>query len=254
MKQNSFLTAILFASFFAVQSASAQPNPLQIKLFAAQSSFEQGNYDEALVIFRELTQLAPDFLPAYEGIALAYRAKGDMTNAVKYFRTILEIDPKYVSALDQLGKILYSQGQFDEAEKYCLKALQENPNLTETKMTLGWLYLLGRTQPAKAIPYFEDVMRISDKHPDLYYGLGLAYMMENKRAAVLDAITQLKRHGLANEALQLETLLKDPRKVEITEGMPLVHGGMAYEKEKMYEMLPEDDSFKVRLRGELPAY
>jgi hypothetical protein len=95
---------------------------------------EQFNYDEAIGSFKEVTQLAPDWMPGQInlGIALMNKAGYEGTKAstekaatasgyaaaVQVFERVLKREPNNPYALFCLGLIAYQQGDFERAAPY----------------------------------------------------------------------------------------------------------------------------------------
>jgi len=212
-----FLTIIVFLTHTSLLSA----NLLREKFEEATRAYNQGDHDRAIILYEETLRIHPKFAPSYYHLGLSYRAKDKNSKKVlELFEKTVELDPTHAQAYEQLGKMSYSMAKFDDAEKYSLKAVELNPQLVSAEMTLGWTYLLGKSQAEEAIHYFSHV---AQKY-DLTYahlGLGMAYMMNGQRIEVMEMVTDLKRKGDHNLASQLEDMIRQGKNYQPkAPGMP----------------------------------
>ncbi len=182
------------------------------------AAFAQGHYKEAITYFEQVTKMNPKFAPGFNALGLAMKAdSADLAEVAWYFKTAIELDPQYSEAYDNLGKAYYGLGYFDKAEQYCLKSLSLDPKNVSAQLSLAWIYLLGKSDTNKAIEYFQDVLK-KVKIANVYYGMGMAYFMNDDRAMVLDMITQLRGMGENELAIQLEDMIRGKRYVPGSEG------------------------------------
>lgn len=163
-------------------------------------SFE-GNFTEAVEIFRDLAKSRPEFID----------------KAIKGYRSILEICPEQVLAgnylaesyllkndlelaLDQYRDILDHDPQ--TAEQISIKAreiLRKNPQMVAAHLVLGKAYLIKGDLP-RALLEAEGVLNIDKKHSGAYLLMGEVYnamKMGRKAAEVLRTALQLDPYNRA---------------------------------------------------------
>ncbi|MBI4309245.1 MAG: tetratricopeptide repeat protein, partial [Candidatus Omnitrophica bacterium] len=209
-------------------------------------AYNQQQYDRAIELHQEITRTVPNFAPAYIGIGLALKAKGaDIDEVLYYYKTAVDMDPGNTQALEQLGLLYSTMNNFDKAEKNFLKALGIDPRMGSVKLSLAWLYLMGKSKPEMAIKYFKDVNKQAPA-PNVYFGLGMAYFANNERVQALDIITQLRKMGAEDLAGRLEKMVRENSRVIIPPS----------EDERQLSAPKEAASqaeagVKVRLRGKL---
>lgn len=188
-----------------------------------QEAYNQGEFQKAIDLFEKAVEIDSNFAPAYNALGLAHKEiNTDLFELVWLFKTATEIDPNYAEAYDNLGKAYYGLGQFDKAEESCLKALSLSPNMMSSKLSLGWIYLLGKSNPPEAINYFKQVLG-KNKIAYAYYGLGIAYFMNGDKINVLETITTLRAMGKEDLALHLETIMREGKYLGQEKGTPLVN-------------------------------
>ncbi len=218
-----FLIGLLaWAAGVAVPVAVAQQEIRDIYQ-QAETAFNAGEYQKAINLFEKVLDLNPKFAPAYNAIGLCHKQMNTpLPEVIWYFKTALEYDPNFVDASSSLAKAYYGLGQFDNAEKVCLDGLKINPDHLDSKLSLGWIYLLGKGKPKDAIPYFKDVFDQAQL-PNAALGLGMAYFMSDDRVGAMDMITALKELKQIDMATQLENMVRGNEFNKEEEGRQLVH-------------------------------
>lgn len=195
--------------FLTVSSASA--NPVKKKYEAATLAFSRGQYDRAINLYEEVIDIYPGLPQAYYYLGMAHRRKGAKPKETLWlFEKAVEINPQYAEAHETLSKMTYEAGDFDKALKHGLKVLEYQPNNANAKLSVGWTYLLGQSDPHSAVSYFEEVLEVQEV-PYAYLGLGMSYFMTDQRAKVLDVITKLRNSDQEALAAKLEGMIRDSR-------------------------------------------
>ena len=119
--------------------------PNKTRNMAAYDSYLQGrallhkrgleNLDQAVALFRQTTELDPEFAPAWAAMALTYSVMDLNTDVL--LKTIstanhaLSLDPENVDALDALGSIYRDSWQWAKAEPYFEQAMAIDPQSSE---------------------------------------------------------------------------------------------------------------------------
>jgi len=232
--------------------AFSQFNPIKELFEEATAAYNSGQYDRAVELYQKTIDMYPKFAHGYEYLGLARKARGDDLNDVLwYFKKAIEYDPNFAEAYDNLGKTYYSLGQFDKAQENSLKAVELNPDLITAHLTVAWIYLIGKGDGAKAIPYFEKGLSTGEDLPFVQYGLGMAYIVDGQKFKALDMITKLRHMGEEDLAGKLEAMTRTNE--------PLPEGGLqaVFKEERKRSKLIEDvrpvseadgGGMKVRLR------
>ncbi len=228
--------------------------------------FEQGKISSAIELLEQAIELNPNFAEAYNYLGLAYRETDmDLQEVAWYFKIATDIKPDYAEAYVNLARAYYGFGQFDNAEKYLHKALDVDPHSGNAQLSLAWTYLLGLQQPQKAIVYFQKILDRSEI-PYAYFGLGIAYFMNDQKPLVLEIITNLRMMEQDQLAKQLEDIVRGHRYSPAAMG-PLVNRQAASQtpkgiivpskikekdvKNKEDDSAPVEGMMRIRLRGSL---
>jgi tetratricopeptide (TPR) repeat protein len=237
--------------FIVANSSSAANNPVKDLFEQATLAYSQKEYDKSIQLYEQLIKVYPNFAPAYNYMGLAHKAKPEtnLSSITWMFEKAIEITPDYVDPYDNLGKIYYSLGNFDKAEEFELKALAIKPDFPTAHLTLGWVYLLGKSQPEEAIKHFSQVGQTDI--PYAHLGLGIAYYMDGQNFRVLEMITSLRKLGREDLALQLEKALKRGRYIPGETGMPLISPGTSQKPDEELTFSDNENvkQMPVRLRS-----
>ncbi len=199
-----FFVLILFAGLCRAQEDYTQ------YFEKANRAFQEGKSQEAIKLYEKVLELNPNFAPAYNALGKVYQEHSeDVEGVAWYFKSALAIDPDFIEANENLGRWYQRSNQPDLAEKYFKKVLDLNPDSISAVYSLGWVYLLGKSDSDQAIYYFERVLEKTPL-PMAYYGLGLAYSRAGTHAKVLEIITELKSRGQTDLASKLEGSIRQP--------------------------------------------
>ena len=211
-----FLFSLFFCAtllFITLAPCCALGEDLRAVYEQATGAYDRGDMAKAIELFTQAVKMAPKFAPAYIGLGLALRSNGaDIEEVLYYYKTATDVDPSSAAAFEQLGRLYYSINKFDKAEDNFLKALKVSPGLASVKLSLGWLYLMARPNPARAAGYFKDVLK-TDPSGNIWFGLGMAYFANNDRANAIDVITKLRDMKEEELAKKLESAMRENRKV-----------------------------------------
>lgn len=260
MKKISLLfLCFIFVNMTLVFNANCSVDDLKALFEKATEEYSNQNYPQAIKLYEKAIEIYPNFAPAYNFLGLCYKDSGsEIDQVIWYFKKAIELDPKYIMAYDNLGKVYYGIGDFAQAEKYCLTAIEKDPQLISSRLTLGWIYLLGMSRPRDAIVQFKEALGI-DKAAYAYFGLGMAYFMDQQSGRTLEMITNLREMKREDLASQLEQMVRNGRYIPTQ-----ASGSSLILKDKAPSVIDSNgkidvnnaaeniQDLKVRLRGPLP--
>ncbi len=263
---------VIVLTAFVLGAAPAHAQSIKELFERAAQAFYDGKYEQAVSDYERIIELDPNFAPAYNALGLALKIRGvQAEDAVYYFKKALEIDPQFVASYDNLGKLYYSEGDMDQAEQYFIKGLALDPNNESMLLSMGWVNLLGRGNPDKAIKFFRSVTKKGDSAMG-YFGQGICYMANEKRMEVMDIVTKLRSIDQENLAQDLETMLRENRTLIRGAEMPQPNALLTAPKDPSnpssaaaeppyrpsdpqappgWQEYNADGEFQIRLRGKL---
>jgi len=207
-KKRFILSGTLFFFCLALSQDHAGED-LRSLFEQGQSAFSKGKYAEAISYYEEAVKLNPNFAPAYNALGVAHsRQDTKLSDVIWLYKVAIDIDPKYAEPYHNLCRLYHQNNQYNLAEKNCLKALEIDPSLSAAKLSLGWVYLVGISEPKKAVPYFEEVTDVIQNNGTVYYGLGMSYALSGDYTRLMNVITKLRAIGQVVYAIQLESMVK----------------------------------------------
>lgn len=92
---------------------------------AASRSGNQGDWEQARDLQRQLTELDPQYVPAFYRLGFAERRLGNPVGATEAWRRCLEVEPDHVSAARSLAALLQDIGDTESAGRVLLEVLRQ---------------------------------------------------------------------------------------------------------------------------------
>ncbi len=250
----SFVPGMMLLAFLLFSVLDCCADSVEDFFNQGEQAYQQGNYPKAIDFYEGAIELDPNFAPAYNGLGLVHKdINTDLSEVAWLFKVATEIDPNYAQAYDNLGKAYYGLGEMDNAEEACLKALSLVPNLVSAQLSLGWIYLLGKSDPNEAIYYFNEILK-SHQIPYANFGLGMAYFMNGDRSKVLEIITALRAADKEDLAKQLESMVRQQYYVQAEKNAALVNAQKAKEQPSDIALAEKEPGQLIKaMPGEEPA-
>jgi cytochrome c-type biogenesis protein CcmH/NrfG len=179
---------------------------------------EQFTFDKAAASFREVTRLAPDWLPGKINLGIALLNNRDsskapdedpnLREAARLFQEILQKDPENPYAHYCLGIMLEYRGRHAEAVPHFEKVTQADP-----KDAGGWYHLatvLPEEEKARRADAYRRAMALDPYLNGAIYGLAEIYRLDGDEKA-------WKKLSDESEALKQTKVWFDPGRVRYTE-------------------------------------
>ncbi|MFB0516125.1 MAG: tetratricopeptide repeat protein [Candidatus Neomarinimicrobiota bacterium] len=151
------------------------------------------DWESALAVYQEATELDSSFYLAYHKIAYCQRMMGDNAAALKALDRSIAVEPDYIIAYIDKGDILRREGRLKEAEAVLRAAISHDPKSDEALEGLG--AVLRRDRPNEAIELFTSAITINPKNGDVAEYLGEIYSERESWAEAqkyLEQAVQLK--------------------------------------------------------------
>lgn len=215
--------------------------------------FRDGQYDEAINVFRSVLKRNPRSVNAMRHLAATlWHGKKRLEDAEALLRQATQIAPDYTGAWIALGAVLVEMTKFMEAITACKKATELEPENIDGWSGLASAYARAM-YPEKAVRAYERAIAINDSHPVLLsaYAWELKTIGNQEKAleAYRQAIKAKPRFGpaywsMANLKIfnftdeEVETMLEQIERDDLTD-VEEIHFrfaiGKAMEDKKDYE-------------------
>ena len=105
-------------------------DPMVDRLLASGTQLmNNGAYNEAIDVFSDVIQRAPDFAEGWNKRATAYFLAGEYRKSIADCEEVFKRNPKHFGALSGDGQNWLALGEIDKSLEYLRRALQVNPNM-----------------------------------------------------------------------------------------------------------------------------
>ncbi len=214
--------------------AKAQRKPLRASVYMAIGwlEYQQGDPDLGVEYFLKAISLDPEIAASddfrsilakerfgwqvYNHIGWAYYHRRNYPHSIQMFNAALESSPRSSEAMKGLGYSFYQKGQWEEAAAFLQKSIKRNPNthpVTEkfqgtepgveiamrtsarTKLARA---LIQKEKYQEALEHLQEALNSHPEWPEVYDGLGWAYLKLNRLAESREAFGQALRYQPLN--------------------------------------------------------
>lgn len=179
----------------------------------ATAAIEKKQYDQALLLLRQIIEADPNDFQAWERLATVYFIQKNFAEAEKSYLEAIKKHPDYSVALISLGRLRIAQKNFDGAVEVLTQAVQVEPGSAQANFFLGEAYLQLK-KGSKAVPYLYEALRLDpDGMAEVHLRLALLYNAAGlKDKAALEYEAFLKKRPDYNDRKKLEQYILDNRK------------------------------------------
>lgn len=179
------------------------------KLFErAVAAQRQGRDEEAIVLYRQLIQMAPKAYPAYMNLGLLYQNRGRLGEAEEAFHKAAALEPANALPLSQLAAVYADQHRWKEAKAAALAALKRDATSAAAHFALGGCYIDEGRLP-QAEKEFRLAARYAPGNARAHFNIGIVLAREKHYPQALAAFAK---------ALEL-----DPKLAEAHVSMGIIH-------------------------------
>ena len=135
---------------------------------------QKGNLEEALISFKKVSELAPDYAECHYNLGYIQLKLNRLNEAEVSYKKAIELKPNYVQAYNSLGNTLFSLKRFNDAEKNLKKAIELKPDYAEANQNLGvLLYKLHNLVEAEKC--YKKAIELKPDYTIAYSNLGVVY-------------------------------------------------------------------------------
>ncbi|WP_428324040.1 M57 family metalloprotease [Nitrosopumilus sp.] len=121
------ITILVTQSLTGVSFAQINQEP-EVMFNQATELFHNGEYKQAISIYDEILEIAPNNISTLKMKGIAQSNQGEHKKSLEQFFTVLQHRPNDVISLAGMGVGLGYLGEYQEATSYFEKALKEKPN------------------------------------------------------------------------------------------------------------------------------
>jgi tetratricopeptide (TPR) repeat protein len=133
---------------------------------------ETGRLEEALVLYRQITESYPAEKSAWLNMGNILFREGNLEEAGQCYRNALAADPYYARADLALGLVCQRQGRMEDAWRHLAAAREKNPHLEEVKYEMAnWLATMRQYQ--RAAEAYRRFLAGNPEHAEAWFRLAL---------------------------------------------------------------------------------
>lgn len=209
-------------------------------LVSGLNQFSAKKYDQAISSMKRVVGLAPlstTAIDAYDYMAKAYQAKGNVRAAVEAYQHSIRVDPSRDDTRVALGKVYTTQGQFDQALRQYESAFKVKPTTANRYIMAQGYLAAGRLSDAEQ--QFKLLQRLEPQKNVGSFGLGQTYA---KQGHLTEAVAAFQN------AIRLK---KDDWNAQAELGYALTDLGESEKALKVVDTIKTKDAV---LAGQLSAY
>lgn len=195
-KQGDFERAIVLYR----EAIAAAPGDADHWQALAATLREAGRPREALEAAKEALRLDSGRAEAHNLLGLIHLAQGDLAAARRELLAALALDPRSAAALNNLGNVERALGDAGAAETAYRRATELDPRWADPWNGLGTL-LVEADRPREALAHFERALALEPGFDDARLNRAIALALAGERAQAAAALREL-----------LERLGEDPRR------------------------------------------
>ncbi len=161
--------------------------------------YNQGEYEKALVVFKEFIEKQPEFYEARVNIGNCYIKLKQYDKAMEEFKFVLEKleeekdnligNDTASSVYASLGELYMDKNDFENAKEYFEKSINIDPSNHALSYTVAEI-LFNSNKIDEAIPYYELAAKTKSDWPKPYLKLGYCYLNKGEMETAIDYLNK----------------------------------------------------------------
>lgn len=133
-------------------------------------SFAEGNFQEAILLYKKAVHIDPNFIEAIDNLALTFRQTNELDSAKKYYMASIEKYPIGELAYQNLGTVGLIEEDFQNALYRFHQLSEVNPNNAEA--------YFGSTKAYLAIEQYKPALTSGLKCEEIYKSEASSYLVD----------------------------------------------------------------------------
>lgn len=143
------------------------------------TSFQIRHWENNITLFEHALKSTSENFVAHNNLGVSLAEKGNYNEAIVHYREAIRIFPGYGDAYHNLGFIANKQGHFQEAIFHYQNAIAYNPNSAQSYYSLASLYFELK-QNGNAIIYYAKALKIRPDYVEAMNNLGISLVLIGK--------------------------------------------------------------------------
>ena len=179
------------------------------------SAAQIGQLDQAIVAFKRVLAIKPDYADAYNNMGIALKDQGKLEEAIQAYNKALAIKPDYAEAFINMGNALQEQGKLVEAIEAYNEALAVKPNYADTCYNMG-VTLEEQGKLEEAIEAYNKALSLKPDYAEAYNNMGIVLKDQGKLEESIEAYNKALsiKPDYADAYYSMGNTLKDQGKLD----------------------------------------
>jgi tetratricopeptide (TPR) repeat protein len=150
------------------------------------SAAQIGQLDQAIVAFKRVLAIKPDYAEAYNNMGNALKDQGKLEEAREAYNKALAIKPDSAEAYYNMGVTLQEQGKLEEAIETYNKSLAIKPDYADAYYNMG-VTLQEQGKLEEAIETYNKALAIKPDYAEAYNNMGVTLQDQGKLEEAIEA-------------------------------------------------------------------
>lgn len=203
LRSNPVIPTVLVKSKEVLMTASVKEN-----FDKAYVLYEDGNYIEAVEVFKQVVVDYPDAYIVNMSIGDTYFKMEEYSKAEEYYLIVLENDPENGDVIMAIGNCYGNQGDNEKALEWYKKIEIDNIKDPIVLYNIG-IYFQNNAQVEESMIYYRKALELQEDFLDAIYQLGLAQLaMGNNPGALAEFENYLKFDSDSERADQVKGFIE----------------------------------------------
>ena len=147
---------------------------------------KQGKSDKAVELLKKAVLLQPDNEIAYNNLGLSLQGITKLDEAIEAYKKAISLKPDYAIAYNNMGNVLQDQGKLDDAIDAYEKSVSLKPDYAEAYNNIG-LALNQKKIFAKSISSYKKAIALKPDYAEAYNNMGNAFNHQDKLEEAINA-------------------------------------------------------------------
>jgi Flp pilus assembly protein TadD len=148
----------------STSGSAAKPLPAETRVIYDRAvwSAQNGREDEAIELFKQMTEERPDIAIGYTNLGMLLLKKNQLDPAQSSLEKAISLDPSDAVAYNHLGVTLRNKGQFEQARAAYKQALSIRKDYANAHLNLGILLDLYLQELPAALTQYKQYLALAE--------------------------------------------------------------------------------------------
>lgn len=155
---------------------------------------EKEDTTNAVLFFRKLIDLYPEFEPPYEELGMLY-AQYRNKLGLEYLNTALQLQPNNINVLYGLGKLYQDVEEVEKANEYYARINVIDSTYKYAWHNRGYIEMVFYEDYPNAIEFFQKALQCDPQFAEAAFNLGYAYELMGDKAKAAECYANAEKLG-----------------------------------------------------------